>query len=366
VADYAAQAIINTVLSNAFPDDPIIGEEDASDLRPSSSSSTSTTKESGDGDALRVRVVELADDILAQPPLPLDSSGGDGGGERAEWGLGRRWGAEALLKAIDRGKYAGGRTGRFWTLDPIDGTKGFLRGGQYAVCLALLVDARVELGVIGCPNLPTEPSASPRNTTAGTDDKDDEDEDEQQRAQGRGALFIAVRGQGAYQLPLHPPASTSDDVQPRRLTMPHLALHELSFLESYEKAHAALDTNALVASRLGVRARPVRMDSQAKYAALVRGDGGGGVYLRLPVAFGKNGDDDGGGYQEKIWDHAPGSLLAEEAGGVISDYRGRPLDFGLGRTLGKNFGVVAARREVHAQVIEAVQAVLAESTTAKI
>ena len=62
-------------------------------------------------------------------------------------------------------------------------------------------------------------------------------------------------------------------------------------------------------------------------------------------------------------DHAPGSLLAEEAGGVISDYRGRPLDFGLGRTLGKNFGVVAARREVHAQVIEAVQAVLAESTT---
>ena len=195
----------------------------------------------------------------------------------------------------------------FWTLDPIDGTKGFLRGGQYAVCLALLVDARVELGVIGCPNLPTEPSASPQNTTAGTDDKDDDDDKRrQQRAQqGRGALFIAVRGQGAYQLPLHPPASTSEDVvqrqQRRRLTMPHLALHELSFLESYEKAHAALDTNERVASRLGVRARPVRMDSQAKYAALVRGDGGGGVYLRLPVAFGKNEDDDGGGYQEKIW-----------------------------------------------------------------
>jgi 3'(2'), 5'-bisphosphate nucleotidase len=331
VADYAAQAIINTVLSNAFPDDPIIGEEDASDLRPSSSS-TSTTNESGD--ALRARVVELADDILAQPPLPPDSEFDPSvGGERAEWGLGRRWGAEALLKAIDRGKYAGGRTGRalrfcvafftfalpfvvctnflffwcvgFWTLDPIDGTKGFLRGGQYAVCLALLVDARVELGVIGCPNLPTEPSASPQSTTASTDDKDNDDDDdnEQQRAQGRGALFIAVRGQGAYQLPLHPPTSTSDVVQQprRRLTMPHLALHELSFLESYEKAHAALDTNARVASRLGVRAQPVRMDSQAKYAALVRGDEGGGVYLRLPVAFGKNDDDGEGGYQEKIW-----------------------------------------------------------------
>jgi hypothetical protein len=64
-------------------------------------------------------------------------------------------------------------------------------------------------------------------------------------------------------------------------------------------------------------------------------------------------------------DHAPGSLLVEEAGGVISDYLGRPLDFGLGRTLGRNFGVVAARKEAHAQVIEAVQAVLAESAAAQ-
>jgi len=184
----------------------------------------------------------------------------------------------------------------FWTLDPIDGTKGFLRGGQYAVCLALLVDARVELGVIGCPNLPSsppsDPSPSPSPQTTTTD---------------RGALFIAVRGQGAYQLPLHPPSGVhQQQQQPERLTMPRLALHELAFLESYEKAHAALDTNALVASRLGVRAQPVRMDSQAKYAALVRGDEGGGVYLRLPVAFGKDGDNDdggggGGGYQEKIW-----------------------------------------------------------------
>ena len=66
-----------------------------------------------------------------------------------------------------------------------------------------------------------------------------------------------------------------------------------------------------------------------------------------------------------LQDHAPGSLLVEEAGGVISDYRGRPLDFGLGRTLGRNFGVVAARKEVHAQVIEVVQAVLAESATVR-
>jgi len=123
VADYASQAVINTVLSHAFPDDPIVGEEDASDLRPSSSSPSSpaaTTREN-ESDPLRARVVELADDVLAQPPLPSPASSdadaddsGIGGGEeeRAEWGLGRRWGAEALLKAIDRGNHAGGRTGR--------------------------------------------------------------------------------------------------------------------------------------------------------------------------------------------------------------------------------------------------------------
>jgi 3'(2'), 5'-bisphosphate nucleotidase len=64
-----------------------------------------------------------------------------------------------------------------------------------------------------------------------------------------------------------------------------------------------------------------------------------------------------------VQDHATGSLLVEEAGGIITDYRGRPLDFGLGRTLGTNYGVVAARKEVHAQVIEALQTVLAEEAT---
>ena len=169
-----------------------------------------------------------------------------------------------------------------WTLDPIDGTKGFLRGGQYAVCLALLVDARVELGVIGCPNLPFTALSS--STTATQEDA---------ASTHKGALFVAVRGQGAHQLPLSLSSSSGSAQAPRRLDMPHLALGDLSFLESVEHAHAALDTNAQVASRLGVHAAPVRMDSQAKYAALTRGDGGGGVYLRLPVA--------GGGYEEKIW-----------------------------------------------------------------
>lgn len=66
-----------------------------------------------------------------------------------------------------------------WTLDPIDGTKGFLRGEQYAVCLAFLVDSVVQVGVIGCPNLPVDFS----------------------KPEGqRGCLFVSVRGQGTEQV----------------------------------------------------------------------------------------------------------------------------------------------------------------------
>ena len=52
---------------------------------------------------------------------------------------------------IDRGGRESGH--RFWTLDPIDGTKGFLRGDQYVVALALVVKGEVQIGALACPNL---------------------------------------------------------------------------------------------------------------------------------------------------------------------------------------------------------------------
>ena len=254
---------MNTILGHAFPDDRIVGEEDAADMR----------AESGVG--LRNRIVELANETITAPLQP---------GEEDTWGLGPSHAqtAEQIMDVIDRGNYDGGRTGRaysmfiswvlyshwwlvFWTLDPIDGTKGFLRGEQYAVCLALIVDARVELGIIGCPNLPVSASAPTGE---------------------RGCIFVAVRGQGAYQLPLSPHSTT----EPIRLQIPDLAQDQLNLLESVEKAHSKLSFNEKVAQVLGITREPTRMDSQAKYCALVRGDGG--VYLRMPT---------GTGYREKIW-----------------------------------------------------------------
>ncbi|KAJ3852992.1 hypothetical protein EV368DRAFT_73725 [Lentinula lateritia] len=300
VGDFSAQAVISSMLHRAFPDDPIVGEEDAADLRAES------------GASLRDRIVELANEALTAEL---------GIGDIAEWGIGP--GAEQsvdnLLDAIDRGNHEGGRSGRMWTIDPIDGTKGFLRGEQYAVCLALIVDAQVQVGVLGCPNLPLNLS------------KPDED---------KGCLFVAVRGQGAQQLKL-------TGVDPTPLTMPSYTPSSFSFLESVEAAHSSHSTSSRISAILGLTQPPVRMDSQAKYGCLARGDGG--AYMRMPT---------GVGYKEKIWDHATGSLLVTESGGVITDSRGLPLDFGLGRTLGENYGVIATVKDAHAKLLSAVQEVV--------
>jgi 3'-phosphoadenosine 5'-phosphosulfate (PAPS) 3'-phosphatase len=38
-------------------------------------------------------------------------------------------------------------------MDPIDRTKEFVKGGQYAVALALVENGEQKVGVLGCPNL---------------------------------------------------------------------------------------------------------------------------------------------------------------------------------------------------------------------
>lgn len=75
-----------------------------------------------------------------------------------------------------------------------------------------------------------------------------------------------------------------------QLTIPPFGLGTLNFLESVEAAHADLAFNNRVSELLNITRAPTRMDSQAKYGCLARGDGS--AYLRMPT---------GTGYQEKIW-----------------------------------------------------------------
>ncbi|WFD24048.1 3'(2'),5'-bisphosphate nucleotidase [Malassezia equina] len=308
IGDFSAQAAVNHILLKHFPQDKIVGEEDSHDLQ------------GEQGASIRQKVSQLVNEALATSHY-IDKPLSD----------------EDLLQTIDHGVYEGGSDARFWTLDPIDGTKGFLRGGQYAVCLALIEKGRVELGVMGCPNLPQDKSQL----------KPKDGEIRGSSMDGLGALFVAVRGHGAYVMPIDDEQAKPEPVHMRDMQG---SFEGAAFCESVEASHSSLGTNARIAQILGMGDNHVRMDSQAKYASISRGDGD--VYLRLPV-----GD---GTYQEKIWDHAAGALLVEEAGGRVSDIAGRPLNFGLGRTLASNKGVIACQSSMHTQLVNAVAQALKE------
>jgi 3'(2'), 5'-bisphosphate nucleotidase len=46
-----------------------------------------------------------------------------------------------------------------------------------------------------------------------------------------------------------------------------------------------------------------------------------------------------------------------EAGGIVCDSYGAPLDFGLGRIMGENRGIIACAPAIHAKVLEAIREV---------
>jgi 3'(2'), 5'-bisphosphate nucleotidase len=91
------------------------------------------------------------------------------------------------------------------------------------------------------------------------------------------------------------------------------------------------------------------MDSQAKYAILARGEAS--IYVRIPSPQTPD-------YREKIWDHGAGSILVEEAGGKVTDARGRALDFTCGKRLENNYGIIATNGWLHRDVVNALGSLL--------
>ncbi|KXH44986.1 3',5'-bisphosphate nucleotidase [Colletotrichum simmondsii] len=313
IGDFGAQALIIAALRHHFPDDEIVAEEEAAQLR----SEPQLRDQIWD----LVKTTQL-DDAAAEASL--------GGGIAS---------AESMMDIIDQGNSKGGAAGRIWAIDPIDGTKGFLRGGQYAVCLALMVDGDVKVGVLGCPNLPVDDKA-PLAADIGSNANDDT---------GYGVIFSAVLGQGATSRPLRTGAIASGSPISMK---PVTDLSAATFCESVEAGHSAHDDQAQIAAKLGITKPSVRMDSQSKYGSIARG--AGDIYLRLPVKA---------TYQEKIWDHAAGDLIVREAGGQVTDIQGKRLDFAVGRTLANNKGVIAAPAAVHGEVLKVVQEVLSSKSS---
>lgn len=310
VADYAAQAIVSHALREEDGKLPhLVAEENAHELRV-------RTEEAR---RLRGKVAALVNRTLESFP---DTRGQ----ELTE---------EEVLDAIDAGASSGGPKGAFWVLDPIDGTRGFVGQRQYAVCLARIEDGNLEIGVLGCPNLPTR----------ALEDGDGEEDAAVRDPGDLGCIFVAMRGYGTRvgslfqeeDLPKGPALLLGR--QAENIGSPR-------FMESYETRHSRHDVSAAVANKLGVVRPSLKLDSQCKYGALARGDAP--MFMRFPPK----------GYKEKIWDHAAGVLIVEEAGGIVTDARGNALDFSKGRFLDVEEGIVAATPELHGKLLDAIQSVI--------
>lgn len=300
VADYAAQAVVSWTLTEALGEIVLVGEESATDLRAQLKSADR-------------RAVDAVVHAVRRVLPGLEES--------------------TVLDAIDAGSADPPEDGDgFWTLDPIDGTKGFLRGGQYAIALAWIEDGRPIIGALGCPNLSTNlsmPVSEPDRV---------------------GTIYLAEAGQGVYELHADDDLSAvkADPVRIRRLNPADG--EPVRLCESVEAEHTSHDDAERILERLGEPGEPIRLDGQAKYAVVGRGQAD--LYLRLP----KEPKPGKPPYVEKIWDHAAGALVAAELGCAVTDARGESLDFSHGRQLHANRGVIVAEARLHGRVMAAIEA----------
>lgn len=324
VADWSVQATISWVLSEAFGREnvSIVAEEDVEVLAKARSA-----------DLLK-NVVKTVNHCLAKAPLlgleapsrPLDT--------------------REVLNAISRCNSRGGQSGRFWVLDPVDGTLGFVRGDQYAIALALMEDGEPVIGVLGCPNYPMKKDwLSYQNgyrrllsrLTSPTSE-----------AYAKGSVIYARKGSGKawMQTLLHGDKKFVWPNSARQIKVSSIGNPAMAtFCEPVEKANSSHSFTAGLAHSVGMRNQPLRLYSMVKYAAIARGDAE--VFMKFART----------GYKEKIWDHAAGVVIIEEAGGVVTDAGGQPLDFSKGIYLeGLDRGIIAcAGAGLHEKILSAVE-----------
>lgn len=180
-----------------------------------------------------------------------------------------------------------GTGGDTWVVDPLDGTLNYVHGFPfYCVSIALVRDGEPQIGVVFDPV--------------------------------RGELFAAERGAGARAngRRLHVSATPALDAALLTTGFPYSRFSQP-------------DNNLREFARLSLRAREIRRSGSAAlelcYVAAGRSDGHWELELNA-------------------WDLAAGALIVREAGGVVSDWRGRPWALEERR-------VVASNGHIHAELL---------------
>lgn len=267
IADFAVQAMVLSRLAAAYPKDGFIAEETSG--------------------SLNAEFREPTADAASMSPYEL-------------------------LRAIDLGTSGLEADGtarrecrRRWILDPIDGTKGFLRGEQFCCALCLTFDGIPVVSVLGCPNLEN------------------------------GTYAVAAAGAGAF--------VWNQGIWTRLAVSDARLGDRLGLVEGVSRQHSNHDWSQLAFKALTSDPKEtLRLDSQAKAVLLCQAKAD--AFMRLPRR----------GYVEKVWDAAPAFLLVTEAGGRYTDRLGRPIDFGRGCSLDASVdGIIATNKNLHPHLVQA-------------
>ena len=175
-----------------------------------------------------------------------------------------------------------------WILDPVDGTTNLMYGYKFsAVSLGLFVDGRPFAGIVYNPFL--------------------------------GELFFAQKGKGAFVNNRQIKVNNNDSLQHSLITFG---------TSPYDREKA--DETFRVTRNVFDRCRDIRRTGSAAldlcYVAVGRTD----AFFEMEL---------------QPWDYAGGSIILEEAGGKISDWKGNPVDY-INKT-----PVVASNGYIHNELL---------------
>ncbi len=255
LADYAGQIYINYQLKKEFPTDQLIAEENVEDL----------------SDNQEILIKKCFKDLN----IPINKF-------------------ESTIN------YRGSPSNRQWTIDPIDGTKGFIEDLSYAIGIGFLIDSEPIVSAIAAPNY----------------DK-------------RGlAIFRAELGQGAqasYSGEKFIPIKVSSQADMKKakvcISLHNVSKATLAFLEK----HSIHGKNR------------VAMDGMGKFCKIA--DGTADFYFHLNRS------------KMYSWDYCPGELLVREAGGKSTDILNNRLKFQGNQCVISAPGYVFSNSELHESLL---------------
>ncbi len=164
---------------------------------------------------------------------------------------------------------------RYWLVDPLDGTREFVkRNGEFTVNIALIDERRSVLGVVLAPVT--------------------------------GELYVAAQGQGAW---LQRQAGTEwQRLQTRALDAPARV--------AGSRSHGGAQ-GSLLDRLVGTDYQMMPLGSSLKFCLIARGHAD--VYLRQGLT--------------SEWDTAAAQCVLDEAGGAVLDLSGRPFRYNRGESL---------------------------------